>query len=64
MAESCTDAGPAGSSLAPPGAGAASGPPRTLSAGHSALTVGSWAAGKRCKVVTERKDKYHVPGGL
>ena len=44
-AGSCTGAGPAGSSRAPPAVAAASAPPPTPSAGRSAPTVWSWAVG-------------------
>lgn len=53
-AGSCTGAGPAGSSHAPPAAVAASAPPRTPNACHSVLTVGSWAEGGKCKTVNEK----------
>lgn len=54
-AGSCTGAGPAGSSRAPPVAGVASVPPRTRSACHSVLTVGSWAEGRKRKIVNEKE---------
>lgn len=44
-AGSCTGAGPAGSSHVLPAVAAASAPPPTPSAGRSAPTVWSWAAG-------------------
>lgn len=46
LAVSCTGAGPAGSSPVPPAAAVALEPPLTLSAGHSATSVVSWAVGE------------------
>lgn len=57
-AESCTGAGPAGSSRAPPAAAAASAPPRTPSAARSASPAVRSAGRGKYKHIVNQKDLY------